>query len=193
MKFRPKIVVISCVRYAIAMPTSRLLIATIITFFNRSFSRLRRRSSSRRRSPHLSAHSSNDMPNVKVEMREAIRVDTSRRVVVMSEGGELPYDILVVATGARTSYFGHESEWAQHALGLKSLPDAIAARNRLLKAFERADMESDPVKQAREMTVVVVGGGADGCRNHGNYQRVVQRTLCADFRNLDLGRAHRPD
>jgi hypothetical protein len=54
---------------------------------------------------------------------------------------------------------GHESEWAQHALGLKSLPDAIAARNRLLKAFERADMESDPVKQAREMTVGVVGGG----------------------------------
>ena len=56
-----------------------------------------------------------DMPNVRVEMREAKRIDAARRVVVMTEGDDLAYDILVVATGARTSYFGHESEWAQHA------------------------------------------------------------------------------
>src|SRR6185436_16675410 len=88
----------------------------------------------------------NDMPNVRVEMREATRVDTSRHVVVMSEGDDLAYDILVIATGAQTSYFGHESEWAQHAVGLKTLSDAVTARNRLLTAFERAAMEPDPVK-----------------------------------------------
>jgi NADH:ubiquinone reductase (H+-translocating) len=131
----------------------------------------------------------NKMPNVRVEMREAKRVDMSRRVVVMSEGDNLPYDVLVIATGAQTSYFGHESEWAQHALGLKTLPDAIAARNRLLTAFERAEMESDPGKQARDMTVVVVGGGPTGVAITGTISEFVQRTLPADFRNIDIRRA----
>ncbi|MBV8414157.1 MAG: FAD-dependent oxidoreductase, partial [Verrucomicrobia bacterium] len=89
-----------------------------------------------------------NMPNVRVEMREAKHVDTVRRVIVMSEGDDLAYDVLVIATGAQTSYFGHESEWAQYALGLKTLSDAISARNRLLQAFERAELESDPIKRA---------------------------------------------
>lgn len=131
----------------------------------------------------------NKMPNLRVEMCEAKRVDMSRRVVVMSEGDDLPYDMLVIATGAKTSYFGHESEWAQHALGLKTLPDAIAARNRLLTAFERAEMESDPGKQARDMTVVVVGGGPTGVAITGTISEFVQRTLPADFRNIDIRRA----
>jgi NADH:ubiquinone reductase (H+-translocating) len=131
----------------------------------------------------------NDMPNVRVEMREAKRVDMSRRVVVMSEGDDLPYDVLVIATGAQTSYFGHDSEWAQHALGLKTLPDAIAARNRLLTAFERAAMESDPGKQARDITVVVVGGGPTGVAITGTISEFVQMTLPADFRNIDIRRA----
>src|ERR1700756_5229133 len=130
-----------------------------------------------------------DMPNVRVEMREAKRVDTSRRFVVMSEGDDLPYDVLVIATGAQTSYFGHESEWAQHALGLKTLSDAVTARNRLLTAFERAAMEPDPVKQARDMTVVVVGGGPTGVAITGTISEFVQRTLPADFRDVDLRRA----
>ena len=107
----------------------------------------------------------------------------------MGEGDDLPYDVLVVATGAQTSYFGHESEWAQHALGLKTLSDAIAARNRLLKAFERAEMESDPAKQARDMTVVVVGGGPTGVAITGTISEFVQRTLPADFRNIDIRQA----
>ena len=130
-----------------------------------------------------------DMPNVWAEMCEATRVDASRRVLVMSEGDDLPYDILVIATGARTSYFGHESEWSQHALGLKTLPDAIAARNRLLKAFEHAEIATDPAKQARDMTVVVVGGGPTGVAITGTISEFVQRTLSGDFRNIDLRRA----
>ena len=130
-----------------------------------------------------------DMPHVRVEMREAKRVDTSRRLVVMTEGDDLPYDILVIATGAQTSYFGHEPEWSQHALGLKTLSDAVSARNRLLTAFERAAMESDPVKQSRDLTVVIVGGGPTGVAITGTISEFVQRTLPADFRNVDLRRA----
>jgi NADH dehydrogenase len=130
-----------------------------------------------------------DMPNVEVEMREAKQIDASRRVVVMSEGGDLAYDMLVLATGARTSYFGHESEWSNYAQGLKTLPDAIAARNRLLTAFERAELETDPAKQACDMTVVVVGGGPTGVAITGTISEFVQRTLPSDFRKIDISRA----
>lgn len=130
-----------------------------------------------------------DMPHVRVEMREAKRVDMSGRRLVMSEGDDIAYDMLVIATGAQTSYFGHELEWAPHALGLKTLSDAVTARNRLLTAFERAAMEPDPVKQARDMTVVVVGGGPTGVAITGTISEFVQRTLPADFRNVDLRRA----
>jgi NADH dehydrogenase len=129
------------------------------------------------------------IPNVRVEMRVATHVDTARQVVVMDVGDDLVYDILVVATGAQTSYFGREAEWAQHALGLKTLADAIAARNRLLKAFERAEMESDPAKQARDMTVVVVGGGPTGVAITGTISEFIGRTLPADFRRIDIRQA----
>ena len=131
----------------------------------------------------------NKMPHVKVEMREALRIDVKRRVVVMGEGDELPYDMLVIATGAQTSYFGHESEWAQHAQGLKTLQDAIAARNRLLTAFEHAELESHPDKQARDTTIVVVGGGPTGVAITGTISEFVKRTLPADFRNIDIRQA----
>jgi NADH:ubiquinone reductase (H+-translocating) len=130
-----------------------------------------------------------DMPNLRVEMREAKRVDMSRRAIVMAEGDDLLYDVLVVATGAQTSYFGHDSQWSQHALGLKTLSDAIAARNRLLNAFERAELEADPRKQARDITVVVVGGGPTGVAITGTISEFVRRTLPADFRNIDIRRA----
>jgi NADH dehydrogenase len=129
-----------------------------------------------------------DMANVQVEMREAIQVDLSRRIVAMGEGDDIPYDVLVLATGAQTTYFGHQ-EWAQHALGLKTLADATAARNRLLKAFERAEMESDAAKQARDMTMVVVGGGPTGVAITGTISEFAQRTLPADFRRIDIRRA----
>ncbi|MDL2409559.1 NAD(P)/FAD-dependent oxidoreductase [Rhizobium calliandrae] len=127
-----------------------------------------------------------ELPNVQVEMREATRIDPSLRRVVMNEGDDLSYDILVVATGAQTSYFGHDVDWSQHALGLKSLGDAITARNRLLKAFERAEVEPDPKKRARDMTVVVVGGGPTGVAIAGTISEFTQRTLATDFRNIDL-------
>jgi len=130
-----------------------------------------------------------DVPNVRVEMREARRVDMSRHIVVMNEGDDLRYDILVIATGAQTSYFGHESEWSQHALGLKTLSDAITARNRILTAFERAAMEPNSSKQISDMTVVIVGGGPTGVAITGTISEFVQKTLPADFRDVDMRRA----
>jgi NADH:ubiquinone reductase (H+-translocating) len=130
----------------------------------------------------------NNMPNLRVEMREAKSIDAARRVVAMTEGDDLPYDFLVIATGAQTSYFGHP-EWAQYAQGLKTLSDAVAARNRLLGAFERAEVESDPAKQARDMAIVIVGGGPTGVAITGTISEFVQRTLPADFRNVDVRRA----
>jgi len=127
-----------------------------------------------------------DLPKVRVEMREARRIDLQHRAVVMNEGDDVPYDILVVATGSQTSYFGHERDWSHHALGLKSLGDAVTARNTLLKAFERAELEPDPNKQARDMTVVVVGGGPTGVAITGTISEFTQRTLASDFRNIDL-------
>ena len=131
----------------------------------------------------------NKMSNVRVEMREGKRVDLRRQIVVMSEGDSIPYDLLVIATGAQTSYAGHESEWGQHALGLKTLADAIVARNRMLIAFERAAIESDAGKQARDMTVVIVGGGPTGVAIAGTVSELVQKTFPADFRNIDMRRA----
>jgi len=130
-----------------------------------------------------------DMPNVRVEMREATRVDMSRHVVVMNEGDDLPFDILVIATGAQTSYFGHDSEWSQYALGLKTLSDAITARNRLLTAFERAAMEPNLERRASDMTIVVVGGGPTGVAITGTISEFVQYTLPADFRHIDMRQA----
>jgi NADH:ubiquinone reductase (H+-translocating) len=130
-----------------------------------------------------------DMVNLRVEMRGAKAVDLSRRTVVMDKGDELGYDFLVIATGAETSYFGRDAEWAQHALGLKTLTDAIAARNRLLEAFEVAELVSDPAERARAMTVVVVGGGPTGVAITGSISEMVRRTLPPDFRNVDPRRA----
>src|SRR6187397_1854881 len=81
--------------------------------------------------------------NTRVLLGEAVRIDTEERVVVLSVGGPIPYDTLVVATGAHHSYFGHD-EWAAFAPGLKTIDDATEIRRRILMAFEAAQREADP-------------------------------------------------
>ena len=132
----------------------------------------------------------NKMPHVKVEMREALRVDVTRRVVVMGEGDDLPYDMLVIATGAQTSYFGHESEWAQHAQGLKTLSGChYCAQPALEPRSNGRRWNPIPDKQARDTTIVVVGGGPTGVAITGTISEFVKRTLPADFRKIDIRRA----
>jgi NADH:ubiquinone reductase (H+-translocating) len=121
--------------------------------------------------------------NVHVLMGEVVAVDAARKVVML-EGGPLAYDILVLATGATHGYFGRD-EWSEHAPGLKTLDDATALRRRILLAFERAEMASNPAESARLLTLVIVGGGPTGVELAGAVAELARRALVRDFRVID--------
>ncbi len=122
-------------------------------------------------------------PNVTVLMTEVDGIDSAARTV-QSARGSLPYDYLIVATGAAHSYFGHD-EWAQFAPGLKNIDDALALRQRALLAFERAERTDSLPERRRFMTTVIVGGGATGVEMAGAIAELDHRTLHGEFRNID--------
>src|SRR5688572_8776226 len=121
--------------------------------------------------------------NARVLMGEVTGVDARRKVVVL-DAGPIAYDILVLATGAAHGYFGHD-EWAAHAPGLKTLDDATAIRRRILLAFERAELASNPAECARLLTIVIVGGGPTGVELAGAVAELSRRALARDFRVID--------
>jgi NADH dehydrogenase len=126
--------------------------------------------------------------NVTVLLGEAVGIDPAGREVQMSDGGPIAYDSLIVATGARFSYFGHE-DWAVHAPGLKSIDDATEIRRRILIAFEAAEREHDATRRAEWMTFVVAGGGPTGVELAGALGEIANDTLKRDFRSIDPGDA----
>jgi NADH dehydrogenase len=115
-------------------------------------------------------------------------VDAQSKRVLLEDGDALPYDTLVLATGARHAYFGHD-EWEPFAPGLKTLEDATTLRRRILVAFERAERESDPARRAALMTFVIVGAGPTGVELAGTIAELARDTLPPDFRNIDTQRA----
>jgi NADH dehydrogenase len=115
---------------------------------------------------------------------EAIDVEPAERRVVTRGGQAISYDILVVATGSKTSYFGHDA-WSARAPALKTVEDALEVRQRLLGAFERAEMEADPTARAPLLTFVVVGGGPTGVELAGAIAELARSTLAHDFRRFD--------
>ena len=121
--------------------------------------------------------------NTRVLMGEVTAVDPARKVVML-DAAPIAYDYLVLATGATHGYFGRD-EWAVHAPGLKTLDDATAIRRRLLLAFERAEMASNPEESARLLTVVIVGGGPTGVELAGAVAELTRRALARDFRVID--------
>ncbi|WP_233582948.1 NAD(P)/FAD-dependent oxidoreductase [Corallococcus sp. CA053C] len=125
--------------------------------------------------------------NTQVMLAEAKSVDPRRKVLVV-EGGEIPYDSLVVATGAAHSYFKHP-EWAQVAPGLKTLEDAVRIRERVLTAFEAAERESDPARQREWMTFVIIGAGPTGVELAGALAYMTRHSLPKDFRRIDTRQA----
>jgi len=122
--------------------------------------------------------------NVRVLMDQVTGVDADRSVVLTQQSGAIAYDELVIATGADYSFFGHD-EWAEHALVLKTMDDALTIRERVLAAFERAELESDPAERARLLTFVVVGGGPTGVEMAGAIAELGRRTMAGDFRRID--------
>jgi len=111
-------------------------------------------------------------------------VDAAAKRVLLDDGDGLPYDTLILATGARHAYFGHD-EWEPFAPGLKTLEDATTLRRRILVAFERAERETDPVRRAALLTFVIIGAGPTGVEMAGTIADLAKDTLPPDFRNID--------
>jgi NADH dehydrogenase len=126
--------------------------------------------------------------NTTVLLGEAVGIDSEGRRLLMADGGPIAYDTLVVATGARHSYFGHD-EWAKFAPGLKSIDDATEIRRRILIAFEAAEREHDPERRAEWMTFVIVGGGPTGVELAGALGEIANDTLRNDLRSIDTRQA----
>jgi len=129
-----------------------------------------------------------------VVLGEATGFDLDRRVVVVErlpngdEPRELPYDTLVVAGGSRYSYFGHD-HWAPYAPELKSLDGALELRDRILSAFEAAEVERDPAKRAAFLTFVIVGAGPTGVEMAGQIAELSRRVLRNEYRSTDTAEA----
>ena len=121
--------------------------------------------------------------NIRVILDEVTGVDTLRNGVRLASGGELRYDWLVLATGARHSYFGHD-EWSVHAPGLKSIDDALAIRRRVLLALELAETETDPHRRESLLTFVVIGAGPTGVEMAGAIAELARRSVSRDFRTI---------
>jgi NADH dehydrogenase len=126
--------------------------------------------------------------NTTVLLAEVSAVNKEQRYVVASSTDRvevpIPYDYLILATGARHSYFGHD-DFEQFAPGLKSLADAVAIRNRILQAFEQAEAEEDPRRHGDLLTFVLVGAGPTGVELAGALAVLVQNTLRSEFRRID--------
>jgi NADH dehydrogenase len=121
--------------------------------------------------------------NTRVIMAEVTGIDTREQRVLAGEIS-VPYDYLIVATGARHSYFGHD-EWEPYAPGLKSVTDATAIRRDILFAFEAAERETDPEKRDALLTFVLVGAGPTGVEMAGAIAELAHKALAADFPNID--------
>lgn len=115
---------------------------------------------------------------------EVVGIDEAARRVDLKESAPLAYDTLVLATGARHSYFGHD-EWEGAAPGLKSLEDATTIRRRVLLAFEKAEVSESAAERAALLTFVVIGAGPTGVELAGIIAELAQHILPKEFRNID--------
>ena len=121
--------------------------------------------------------------NVLVLMAEVRRVDLSERRVLLADGS-VGFDILVLATGSRPAYFGHEG-WERFAPGLKTVEDAIEIRRMILLAFEKAERETDPEARRGLLTFVCIGGGPTGVELAGAIAEIARATLAKEYRHID--------
>lgn len=126
--------------------------------------------------------------NARVMLDKVIGVDREKRLVLTEGGRAVPFDLLVLATGARHSYFGRD-EWAEFAPGIKTLDDATRLRARILLAFERAELERDPSARRALLTFVVIGAGPTGVELAGSIAELARRSVTRDFCNIEADSA----
>jgi len=122
--------------------------------------------------------------NTRVIMAEVVGIDTSKRELTLHSGETFPYDYLVLAPGARHSYFGNDT-WEHLAPGLKTLEDAVKIRERILASFERAERCKDALEAQRFLNFVIVGGGPTGVEMAGSIAEIAHKTMIKDFRRID--------
>lgn len=125
-----------------------------------------------------------DRQEVTTLLGEVAGVDMIAKEVTLAHGQSIPYDTLVLATGATHAYFGHD-EWAAVAPGLKTLEDATTIRRRVLIAFEQAEVEEDPARRDALLTFTIIGAGPTGVELAGIIAEMAHRTLPGEFRRID--------
>lgn len=125
-----------------------------------------------------------DQANANVLLGEVTNIDRAKRIVSIDDGRHVPYDYLIVATGARHAYFGHDN-WEPVAPGLKKIDDATEIRRRILLAFEKAETETDDARRRALLTFVIVGGGPTGVEMAGAIIELAKKALLRDFRHID--------
>ena len=121
--------------------------------------------------------------NTRVLLGDVRAIDLTARRVTLVDEAVVDYDYLILATGTSHTYFGRD-EWAAYAPGLKTLEDALTIRRRILVAFEQAERETDPARQQRLLTFVLIGGGPTGVELAGTLAEIARQTR-AEFRNID--------
>jgi NADH:ubiquinone reductase (H+-translocating) len=124
-----------------------------------------------------------DSPNTKVVLDRVYGVDTAHKHIILGDCEPMAYDWLVIATGARHSYFGRD-EWAPFAPGIKTIEDATAVRRKVLMALERAENETDPDKRHALLTFAIIGGGPTGVEMAGAIAELARQAVSKDFRSI---------
>ena len=122
--------------------------------------------------------------NVTTLLAKVVGVNSQDQIVLLEDGATIVFDTLVLATGARHAYFGHD-EWEPFAPGLKTIEDATAIRRRILSAFERAERATDAAERSKLLTFVIIGGGPTGVELAGTIAELARETLRNDFRNFN--------
>jgi NADH dehydrogenase len=122
--------------------------------------------------------------NVHIVFDEAVDIDEANKQVILAADAPLPYDYLIIAAGARDSYFGND-QWAEHAWGLKSLEDAARIQRQILLNFELAEAETNRAERERLLTYVLVGGGPTGVEMAGAIAELARFTLTPEFKNIN--------
>lgn len=129
-------------------------------------------------------HMFRSQDNVHIVFDEAVDIDEENKQVILAADEPLAYDYLIIAAGARDSYFGND-QWAEHAWGLKNLEDAARIQRQILLNFELAEAEPDRAERERLLTYVLVGGGPTGVEMAGAIAELARFTLTPEFKNID--------